>query len=201
MVETSHKEILAAIAMAITIVAFYPYLRGIIQDAIKPHVFSWVIWAVTTLVVFIAQVQEHGGVGAWPIGLSGAITSVIAVLAYAKRAEVSITRIDWLFFILAMASLPLWYFTADAMWAVILLTAVDLFGFAPTLRKIFIDPYSESLLFFALFALRNILVVLALEHYSLATVLFPAAVAAACVLAITLMLVRRAKVMASHSLP
>jgi hypothetical protein len=69
--------------------------------------------------------------------------------------------------------------------------AVDLLGFGPTVRKVNVHPYSESLLFFALFAARNSFVVMALENYSIATVLFPAAIAAACVLLMALIVYRR----------
>ena len=45
--------------------------------------------------------------------------------------------------------------------------------------------------FFALGGLRNLLVVLALEHYSWTTVLFPAAVGVACMLMVALLGLRR----------
>lgn len=186
-----YKEILSAVAIALTLVAFYPYLRGIVQGEIKPHVFSWVIWGSTTFVVFLAQLEARGGVGAWPIGVSGSITILIAILAYVKRADVAITKTDWLFFIAALSSLPLWYLTSDPLWAVVVLTVVDLLGFGPTLRKVNSNPHSESLTFFALFAARNSIVVMALENYSLATVLFPAVIAAACLLLMALILYRR----------
>lgn len=181
-----YKEIVSAVAIALTLIAFYPYARGIIQGVVKPHVFSWVIWGATTFVVFLAQLDAHGGVGAWPIGVSGSITIVIAILAYVRRADITITKTDWLFFVVAMSSLPLWYLTSDPVWAVVVLTFVDLLGFGPTVRKVNANPYSESLLFFALFAVRNSLVVMAVENYSVATVLFPATIAVACVLLMAL---------------
>jgi hypothetical protein len=46
-------------------------------------------------------------------------------------------------------------------------------------------------LFYALFAARNLLVVLALETYSLTTILFPAVIAAACMLLMALLTYRR----------
>lgn len=194
------KEILSTIAIALTFIAFYPYLRGILRGTIKPHVFSWVIWGITTLVVFFAQLQSHGGVGSWPIGVSGAITTLIAVAAYVKRADVAITKADWLFLISALASLPVWYFTSNPAWAVAVLTIVDLLGFGPTVRKAYAHPYSESLPFFSLFAARNSLVLMALESYSVATVLFPAAVASACVVLMALIVYRRREVAADQSL-
>lgn len=186
-----YKEILTAIAIALTFIVFFPYIRLILLGQTKPHVFSWIIWGITTFVVFLAQLEGKGGVGAWPIGISGIITLFIAFLAYIKRSDIEITKTDWIFFISAMSSLPFWYFSSDPLWAVIILTTVDVFGFAPTIRKTFADPYSESLLFFALFTVRNLVVIMALENYSVTTVLFPAVIAVACLLLITLVAYRR----------
>lgn len=186
-----YKELLSALAIVLTFAGFFPYIRSILKDEIKPHVFSWVIWGSTTFVVFLAQLKDGGGAGAWPIGVSGLITIYVAVLAYMKKADISITRTDWLFFLSAMLSLPLWYFTADPLWAVVILTAVDVFGFAPTLRKAYVHPYDEDCVFFTLFMVRNLIVILALEHYSLTTVLFPAVIAAACLLLLTMITIRR----------
>ena len=185
------KEILSAIAIAITFAAFLPYIRSIIAGTTRPHVFSWIIWGITTLVVFLAQLEAKGGIGAWPIGISGLVTLFIALLAFIKRADISITLSDWLFLIAALSSLPLWYFTADPLSAVIILTTIDLLGFGPTIRKVYATPYSESLLFFSLFTIRNTLVVMALETYSLTTVLFPALIALACLLLVLLASYRR----------
>jgi hypothetical protein len=137
-----YKELLSAIAIALTFAAFIPYVRAIITGTTKPHVFSWVIWGSTTFVVFLAQIEDKGGAGAWPIGVSGVITIVIAFLAYLKRADITTTKTDWVFFVSALSSLPLWYFTSDPLWAVIVLTTIDVLGFGPTARKIYSFPYS-----------------------------------------------------------
>lgn len=175
----------------LTFVAFVPYVRDIVCGATRPHVISWVIWGATTFVVFLAQLEGKGGVGAWPIGVSGVTTVFIAFLAYVKQADITITKTDWLFFVLALSSLPLWYFTSDPFWAVVILTTVDVLGFGPTVRKAYSFPHSESLLFFALFAIRNVLVVMALDNYSVTTVLFPAVTALACTLLLVMVLYRR----------
>ncbi|MBI5660370.1 MAG: hypothetical protein HZC43_12695 [Nitrosomonadales bacterium] len=186
-----YKEILSAAAIVLTFAAFVPYIRTILSGATKPHVFSWVIWGATTFVVFLAQLEGKGGVGAWPIGVSGGITIFVAFLAYVKRADIAITKTDWLFFASAMSSLPLWYLTSDPLWAVVVLTTVDILGFGPTVRKAYSFPHSESLLFFSLFAARNLLVIMALENYSVTTVLFPAVIAAACMLLMAMVAYRR----------
>jgi len=186
-----YKELLSVVAIALTFIAFYPYIRSILKGETKPHVFSWVIWGSTTFVVFLAQLADKGGAGAWPIGVSGIITIYVALLAYMKKSDITITRTDWLFFITAMASLPLWYLTSDPLSAVVLLTTVDLLGFVPTFRKAYSFPFEEKLRFFVLVAVRNLISIFALAHYSLTTVLFPAITAIACLVFIVMVKYRR----------
>lgn len=185
------KAILSVIAIALTFFAFVPYIVSINKGVTKPHVFSWVIWGSTTFVVFLAQLKDNAGIGAWPIGVSGVITVLIAGLAYFKRSDITITNKDWLFLCIALSALPFWYLTSNPLWAVVILTIVDVLGFGPTLRKVYHEPYSESLLFISLIFVRNILVILALEHYSVITVFFPAVIATACLLLLVFIIARR----------
>ncbi len=60
----AYKELLGAAAIALTLYAFLPYIRSILQGRTRPHVFSWVIWGSTTFVVFLAQLADKGGAGA-----------------------------------------------------------------------------------------------------------------------------------------
>ncbi|MCC6414309.1 MAG: hypothetical protein IT582_00140 [Opitutaceae bacterium] len=67
----------------------------------------------------------------------------------------------------------------DPLWTVSVLTTIDLLGSGPTFRSAWRNPHEERMGFYAPATLRNGLVILALEHHSLTTVLFPAAGAAA----------------------
>jgi hypothetical protein len=90
-----------------------------------------------------------------------------------------------------MSSLPFWYLTSDPLWAVVILTSVDIFGLGPTVRKAYAKPHEESVSFFALIVVRNGLAIMALELYSVTTVLFPAAVMVFCLLLVAVIVVRR----------
>jgi hypothetical protein len=185
------KDLLSGIAFVVTIALFVGYIRSIRVAETVPHVFSWLVWAGGTLVVFLAQLAAGGGVGSWPIGLSGCFTAYIAYLAYGKRQQSAIKPLDWVFFALAIMALPAWWLASDPSWAVVLLTSADLIGFGPTFRRAYHHPYQEHAGFFGLGALRNLLVVFALERYSWTTVLFPAAVGIACLCLASLLYVRR----------
>lgn len=187
------KELFAAAAIVLTFAMFVPYIRSIHQGRTRPHAFSWIVWGLSTFVVFFAQLAGGGGLGAWPIGISGVISGYIALLAYAKRADRSITTTDWVFLVVALAALPGWLVTENPLAAVLILTGVDLAGFGPTFRAAYVRPHDERIGFYLLGAVRNGLALAALEHYSLTTVLFPAAVAVACLAFVSMVAFRRAQ--------
>jgi hypothetical protein len=189
-----YKQILSGMAIALTFAIFIPYIRSIRRGQIRPHVFTWVIWALGTFVVFLAQLADGGGLGAWPIGVSGVITACVAVLALTRNSDRAIVRTDWAFLALALMALASWFFTSNPLWAVVILTAMDLAGFGPTFRSAYMRPYDEPIGFYAWGVLRNVLVILALENYSLTTVLFPAAVGIACIAFVAMVAYRRSLV-------
>ena len=175
-------EFVGLAAAVLTVVAYVPYIKAIKGGQVKPHFFSWLIWTLTTAIVFLAQLAADGGAGAWPTAVSAAITVYVAWLALVLRSDFTNTRADWCFLIAALLSLPAWFITADPLWSVIILTLVDALGFGPTLRKAWQKPQEESMQFYLLFAVRSGLSIYALESRTLTTVLFPAAMVVACVL-------------------
>lgn len=176
------KQLLSAAAIAVTLAAYVPYVFAIRRGEIKPHVFSWVIWGLSIMVVFLAMLAGGGGPGAWPIGVSALVTCYIALLAYRRRADLHITRTDWACFFAALSAIPFWFFTSNPLWAVAIMTLVDLSGFGPTARRAYSYPHEESIAFFALFALHCGLALLALENYSVTTMLYQVVVGLACLI-------------------
>lgn len=184
-------QLVGLAAVVLTVVAYVPYIGAIRAKAVKPHFFSWLIWSLTTVIVFFAQMAAEGGAGAWSTGMSAAITLYVAWLALVLRSDFSNTTVDWCFLVAAMLSLPVWFFTDDPLWSVVILTVVDAFGFGPTLRKAWHKPQEESMQFYLLFGARSLLSVAALESRTLTTVLFPVAMVVACVLVSVLLWWRR----------
>lgn len=194
MIFTLDETTFSAIAIALTLLAFYPFIRAILKGKSRPHVFSWFIWAAVTFTVATAQLAGGAGVGGLPLALSGLITGGVALLALSKSADTSIYRTDCIFLALAFTALPLWWLTSDPLSAVIILTTVDLLGFGPSVRKAWTLPHEENAFFFTIGAIRNGFVILALETWSWTTILFPAAVGVACLAFVAFVLARRSTV-------
>lgn len=167
------KELLGLSAIAIDFGSILPYIRAVLAGTKKPHIFTWIIWGLTTSVIFFSQLSQDAGPGAWVTGFSAFSCFVIASLARWKNPDLHITRVDWLFFIGALCSIPLWYFTSNPLWAVILLCVIDCMGYVPTLRKAYVLPQEESAVLFVMQTIKCTLAIAALEVYTLSTVLFP----------------------------
>ncbi|TGM35189.1 hypothetical protein [Leptospira biflexa] len=185
------RSILSVIAIWLTFVAYIPYLKGIKEGKVQPHVFSWIIWGATTCIVFFAQLVGNGGIGTLPIAISGITTFLVALFAYHKRGEIKITNVDWFFFILALSSLPFWFFFSSPLAAVIVLSIADSLGFIPTIRKGYTSPHSEPLGFYLIFLIRNTLAIMALAEWNLTTVLFPGSAGLACLVFVILVKFRQ----------
>jgi hypothetical protein len=186
------KEVSGVIASILTFALFIPYVRSIRAGSTRPHVFSWLIWGAGTCAVAMAQLSAGAEWGGWVILGSGIFSIYISYLALKYRGKRDLRPVDWLFLFMGMAALPAWAVTNEPMWAVALLTAADLLGFGPTVRKALRHPHDEPVWFYLLAALRNLLVLFALGSYSLTTVIFPLAIGLACLtMAIMLTLLRR----------
>lgn len=186
------KEILGITAIVLSLIAFYPYIRSIFKGETKPHVFSWIVWGFTTFIVFLAQLSDGGGAGAWVTGVSGLITMYVAFLAFKRHPDITITLADKVFFVSALLAIPFWYFTSDPFWAVVILTTVDFLGFGPTVRKAYHHPYDELLKFYVIVAFRDFFALMALENYSSTTLMFPVMTGSTCVMFIIMVSYRRA---------
>lgn len=162
-------------SVVVSFVGSAAYFQGILKGSIKPHAFTWLIWAIMAAIVFAAQYLEGAAAGAWATAAACVIQFVIAAVGFFQK-ERDITRSDSVALAGALLSIPLWVITKDPVWSVILLTVIDVIGYYPTFRKSWHDPYNESALSFAIWTLQWVLALMAMAHYNITTALYPAAI-------------------------
>ena len=167
------KEIFTAIGLIFTFVGYLAYIYSIFKGETRPHPFSWLIWGVLTAIGFFAQIDDNAGSGAYITGVSAAFTFFIAIVGYFKRAEIVITKADWITFVVALFAIPLWLITDTAFYSVILITVIDAIAFYPTFAKTWHNPNQELPFQTIMAMLKYVLSIFALHNYSVITVLYP----------------------------
>lgn len=184
------QELLGGLAVAIGLFGYVFYVRGILQGKVKPHAFTWFVWGLLTTIAFFAQITQGGGAGAWVTGVTALCSFGFALVGLGASSRVFIAKSDWVFFILALLTIPIWYFSGNPLWSVILITVTDAVAFAPTFRKAFFNTETENGWTYALSGLKFVISLFALGSFTWTTALYPASLVLAN-LAFVIMLVWR----------
>jgi hypothetical protein len=189
-VDHNIAAVLGVAGSAVALIAAIPYGLGIYRRTIRPHLFTWLIWSLVTAIAAAAQFVAGAGPSAWCTAAIAA-TCFLTFVASIFRGDRNWTKADWLFLCAALCAIPIWVLTSDPTIAVCLVTLIELAGLGPTVRKTIHDPWSESLLYFALCVLKYVLAVLALEKWTVAVAFYPAVNLAASLWICVLMIARR----------
>lgn len=169
------KNTIGFIAVALTFIGYVPYVRDVVNGKTVPHIYSWFLWALVTFIAFGVQFSSGAGAGSYVTLAAAVLCTLVSIIGITKNGKKDISRTDTLFFVLAFVALGFWLIAKQPLVSAILATVTDLLGFAPTIRKSWNKPYSETLSFYLLNTLRFVLAVIALQIYTVPTALYPVA--------------------------
>ncbi len=167
------KNIVGVLAVLLVFVGYVPYLRDVLKGKTIPHIYSWLLWGVVTSIAFALQLSGGAGIGAFVTLAAALMCGVVVFLSFQHKGKRDIKPVDTVFFILAFISLALWLVAKQPILSAILTTTTDLLGFAPTIRKSWNKPFTETLSLYALNTFRFALATFALQQYSIVTALYP----------------------------
>ena len=131
----------------------------------------------TKMTAVLKLAAEKAGWGSAIMGCAAFLCLATAALSF-TRGEKSITRSDWISFIVALFSILLWCLTKDPFYSVILITLIEFLGLYPTLRKSWSKPFEENISIYLFSAVRCVLSVFALDMINFNTAFYPAATCA-----------------------
>ncbi len=164
------KESIAIVAALLAIAGNVPYMIDVVKGRIEPHAYTWFVWSIVSGVVFFGQLAKGAGIGALPTAASEIFTIMIFLLSL-KYGFKNPTKTDKIFLAIALAGIVPWIYTNDPTMSVIVVVAIDVVAFIPTLRKTWLEPKTESPLLYGTNVLRHILALLSLQAYNIATTL------------------------------
>ncbi|MGF6373407.1 hypothetical protein OKW40_006223 [Paraburkholderia sp. RAU6.4a] len=194
-IDQNMTRLFGVMGSIVSLVAFLPYGLAIWRGTVRPHLFTWLIWSLVTAIAAVGQFVAGAGPSAWCTAAIAA-TCFFVLVSSVFRGERQRTAFDWLCLAAALSAIPLWIFTNDPTLSICLVTLIELVGLAPTVRKTIRDPWSESLLYFALCVFKYALAILALPKWSVAVAFYPAVNIGAASGVCLLMVVRRRRVRA-----
>lgn len=167
-----HKIAFGVSAMILLAIGYVPYFRDIFLGKTKPHLYSWFLSAFAGAFIFILQLNNGGGIGAWVTLFSTIVSGAIGILAI-KFGATDIKKADLYFAGLSLLSLFFWLYLSSPYIAIVLLVSQGFFAFLPTIRKSWNDPASETLFSYVVHVVRHGFAALALKELNFVSALSP----------------------------
>ena len=164
------KEILAIIATVVAIGGNIPYIRDAINKRVTPHPYTWFVWSIVSGITLFGQIAKGAGIGALPTAVSWIFTLSIFVFSL-RYGFKNVIKTDNYFLGGALLGLVPWAITKDPTISVVIAVGIDLIAFAPTIRKTWVRPASETPILYGANVLRHVLTLFSLQSYNIATTL------------------------------
>jgi len=159
------KEIIATVAVILTFVAYIPYYRDILKSKTRPHIYSWSLWGLLTVLLVVLQIKGGAGAATWVTATAGLLCFGVVLLSL-KNGKKDITTSDTVVAILSLLAIGFWLIADQPVISINLVIVADILAFIPTVRKSYYDPYSETLSLYVTNALRFTLALFAVENYT-----------------------------------
>jgi len=184
------KIIFAFLALVVSLFAFYPYLRDIFLNRTKPHIYTWLIWTITQGTAVFALWYGGGGWGAVELTIGTFLVFIIFLFSI-KKGTKNITKSDTIILFIALLSVIVWWKLDNPILAIVMVSLIDLFGYIPSWRKCWFNPYSETLSTWVLFAIGNIFAIFALNEYNILTLTYLITIIVGNTILVSISLLRR----------
>lgn len=159
------KLIFAIISAVIQATGYLFYFRDIVTKKSNPHAYSWLIWAITQTTAALGVFYGNGGWGGTYLVLNTLFVAAIFFLSL-KFGTKNITRSDTVVLITALMAIFVWWQLHQPVISILMVTGIDTLGSVPSIRKSFVEPWSETLIFWLLVTIAGILGVLAIKEYN-----------------------------------
>ena len=165
------KLFLGIISTVIAVICFIPYIKDILMKKTEPHTYSWLVWTILQTVGVMAQFKEGAGYGAWALSVGAFFCFIIFLLSF-KFGTKNISVFDLACLIASICAIAIYLSIENPIYAIISVALIDFVGFLPTFRKGYEEPFTETTSTFILSAIANALSILALQNYTVTTILY-----------------------------
>jgi len=186
------KELFGILSFALAFISFFPYLRDIFSKKTTPHIYSWLVWAILQMTAAVAILQQNSFYSALGVIGLGLVSLTVFILSF-KYGTKNITSFDTTCLIGAFIAIGFWIFTKNAAISIILVAIIDFIGFLPTYRKVYQEPYSETLFLYVMSGLSNFFSLLSITTYSIESSLYVGSLVVTNAVMVGITLIRRQK--------
>ncbi|HEX4774862.1 MAG TPA: hypothetical protein VH234_05075 [Candidatus Saccharimonadales bacterium] len=194
------KELLSISAGLIMLFSFIPYSKDILAGKVKPARSTRLMFVLLWILLILQQRSLGSG---WLLAMSygDAIGAVSILFLSFKKGVGGLTKVDLACYCLLLVDVIVWVSTGSAFVALLLSIVGDVISMTPVLIKTWRQPWTETVLFFALGVVAPLLNLAGSNRYSLAIIVFPIYIAVINLVEAILILYRQSQIPSPHKAP
>jgi len=164
--------ILGLSALILNLIGYIPYIKDIFRGKVKPHPYTWGIWAILTSILAINQFINGGGYSLFFFISTALLVDFVFILSLSHGMG-GASKIDRLCLTLALVLLLYWVATKDTYTSTVVAVIIDGIGAIPTLIKTYHHPKSETYIQWILSSIAGLLTLLAVPTLSWILIIYP----------------------------
>lgn len=153
-------------------IAFIPYVVAIIKKSSKPNRASWIIWNVTNVILLVSYFSVGARATIFLPIIYVFNAFIILILSFRYGASLW-SRLDYISLFVAGFSLIIWFLTKNPLTALLMNLVMDAVAYLPTIKKSYLDPFSESRIAWLFIFLGTCLNLLAVNSFSFGVIIYP----------------------------
>lgn len=167
------KAALGGLALILNLIGYFPYIREILKNVVKPQRTTWGIWTILTTVAAVNQVQNGGGFSSL-FFISTALLVATTFLLSLKYGQGGASRVDIVCLFLAICLFAYWAIVQDTRISTLVAVGIDTIALVPTLIKTYRQPETEIYAQWVLAGLGGLLAMLASPSADWVLIIYPA---------------------------
>jgi hypothetical protein len=165
-------QLIGLIAGFLAIISYIPYILDIIHRKVKPERASWVIWTVLIGIALFAQLSK-GATSSLYFTAFDSIGAITIFFLSFKYGVGGLVKRDVYALIAAGIGLLAWYFTHNAIYALLITIGIDAIASSLTVIKTYEDPKSETYLMWSIVSIAAILAMISVGRFDLTLITYP----------------------------
>ena len=154
------------IAVLVSLVGYFFYLRDIFSGKTKPNLISWFIWSLAPFIGVFFQIKAGVGLSVLPIFMAG-LTSLLFIFIYLikKNGYWKINTFDVICGIISLIALLLYIFTRNLGISILFAIISDTLAYIPTIIKSWNFPETETGVMYITGIIGNIIGLLIIKSW------------------------------------
>ena len=137
--------------------------------------YTWLIWTITQGTAVGAMIVGGGGIASISFAVATLLVFVVFLFSF-RYGTKHVTRSDTALLCVALLAIVAWVLLDTPLVSVVLVTAVDLLGYIPSIRKSYAEPQTETLSTWFLFTISNFFAIAALSEFNVLTLTYIVAI-------------------------